>query len=161
MRLKHYTAQPRSPGFQPNMITEDVALIGRQPPSVYLILHTALTLHDAASCPMLQLLHVYCKPRLNPQVHLLHADCTREPGLPTAAATAHHRLPSPIADPSLPPTLHPTLHPVGFIPAALLIPIIPRGPKGGTLPSPMDCKPQLCSPSPKKRGSSRAENAGA
>ena len=53
---------------------EDVALIGRQPPSVHLTLHTALTLHDAASCSMLQLLHVHCKPRLNPQVYLLHAD---------------------------------------------------------------------------------------
>lgn len=119
MHPKHCTLQPCSPGFQPNMIIEDVALTRRQSPR---------TAHcpDAARCSLLphtELVHVHCKPRLNPQVHLLHAD------------SAPCRLPSPTVLSSSPPTLHP----VGFIPAAPLIPRIPRSPKRGTLLSPPLC----------------------
>lgn len=99
----HHSLAP--PGVSDKRDHPDIALTGSQPASVHLTLHTALILHNAAFRPTLPLLHVHCKPRLNPQVHGLHAD------------SAHSRLKSPVQLPlstagSLLPLHTPHHHPL-------------------------------------------------
>lgn len=80
-----------------------------------------LTLRGAVSCPTLPLWHVHCKPRLNPQVRLLHAD------------SAHCSLDSPVQLPlrpagSLLPLHTPHLRPLclPWVSSHLPFPRVPR-----------------------------------
>lgn len=89
----HGTALTPAPGYQPNPITEEVASIGRQPPSVLLPLHAALTLHDQLPAPHCSC----CVSTMSPgRTHRL-TDCML--ALQAAALTPRCHLPSTICKP--------------------------------------------------------------
>ena len=86
----HSTALPPAPAYQPNPITEEVASIGRQPPSVLLPLHAALTLHDQLPAPHCSC----CMSTMSPGRTHRFTDCMLT--LQAAALAPHCHFPSPI-----------------------------------------------------------------